>query len=77
MRIYGVDTDSYFSSTVAMSQKNSVKKTKFCNGYVMFSVGQNIIYCTKQLPCAVVGNKICMWKTTAYNINYKFNASYG
>jgi hypothetical protein len=42
------------SSTVTMSQKNCVKKTKFCNGYVMFSAGQNINYCTKQLLCAVV-----------------------
>jgi hypothetical protein len=46
----------------------------------MFSAGQNIIYCTKQLLCAAVGNKTCMCKTTTqniYNINYNLNAAYG
>jgi ABC-type thiamin/hydroxymethylpyrimidine transport system permease subunit len=58
-----------------MSQKNSVKKIKFCNGYVMFSAGQNIIYCTKQLlEIKLVCGRL---QHSIYNINYKFNAAYG
>jgi hypothetical protein len=30
------------SSKAVMWQQNSIKMTKFCNGYIMFSVGKDI-----------------------------------